>query len=93
MYLVEVGDRLAFAAWTGVVGQVVVGDIDELEVIGQASIGLQIRWLLSDIWQVPQLLVSPVVQVCKAGPGASLKHHTCLLRIVCCAFLADLARY
>ena len=64
--LVEVGDGSALAL------ALVVGHIDELEVVGKARIGTQEVGGGRHVGQVAQVLVAPVVQLRQTWPRTPL---------------------
>lgn len=45
----------------------------ELVLVCKTRVGTLEFWPLLDVWQVPQILVPPVIQLCNAGPSASLQ--------------------
>ena len=68
-YLVEVGHGLALAS------AVVVWDINELEVMRKARVGTEELWRSCHVWQITEILIPPVVQLCQGWPGTPLWQH------------------
>ena len=60
MYLVEEGAWLAFS------NAVELSDVDELEIVKEASVRHSKLWITLNVGKVAKLLVAPVVQVANA---------------------------